>query len=86
MEVDKKPTVFAIGQAPWEKPRRRLTVVSAQADPSHCATCNRIHREVGTLCPYCSRAQARDEAHLARARQPQPSGPRIHTMREGWER
>ena len=85
LHVDQKPTVFAMGGAVWEKPRR-LAVMSAQADLTHCACCNRLHREVGLLCPYCSRAQANDETALARARQPQPSGPRIHGLREGWER
>lgn len=85
LTVDQKPSLFVVGNIPGRK-RRHLAVVSAQAEPSHCSCCNRIHREVGTLCPWCARAQQADETHLARARQPQPSGPRLHSLREGWER
>lgn len=85
LHVDVKPSLFVVGNIPGRK-RQHLAVVGAQADPSPCSCCRRIHREVGTLCPWCSRAQQRDETKAARARQPQPSGPRIHSLREGWER
>lgn len=82
LHVDVKPLVFTMPG--WGKAVRVDLPVSGPSKA--CSTCRRIHREVGTLCPYCSRAQQADETHLARARQPQPSGPRLHTFREGWER
>jgi len=49
-----------------------------------CVICSRPYRSPGSMCPYCARAQAADETHKARAKQPQPSQPRI-SIREGWE-
>ena len=51
--------------------------------PEPCRVCGRDAKG-SPLCDYCARAQHRDETHKARARQPQPTTPRIE-VREKWE-
>jgi hypothetical protein len=83
LAVDKKPLLFAFGDLPWQLKDPPVR------DPGHtqpCVVCGKTRPCIGGLCAFCSRAQHADECHLARARQPQPSGPRIHGLREGWER
>lgn len=80
--VDVKPSLFVVGEMPGRVTRELPEEDHGPLRP--CSVCTRLSRSY--LCPYCYRAQHRDECHLARARQPQPSGPRLHGFREGWER
>lgn len=84
LEVDKKPTMFLVGHLPGKANDPESPTLTIPVQP--CVVCGKTRGCLGGVCEYCARAQSRDEAHLARARQPQPSGPRLHGFREGWER
>lgn len=86
LEVDKRPTVFAMGGLVWSARPTHLPP-APDIEEGVCSVCGKARYVYPSgLCSFCSRAQAKDETHLARAKQPQPSGPRIHGLREGWER
>ena len=95
LHVDANPAKHVVPALPWmggesmaDRVQRSL-VGAAVRDYTNsgytCVVCSRPTRSVEHLtCPYCARAQQRDETAHARAKQPTPTHPRI-SVREAWE-
>ncbi len=87
--VDTQPLMFRMPDLPWQlrDPMPGQAPPAPEIEEGICGVCGKRRYLMPTgLCSFCSRAQQADETHLARAKQPQPSGPRLCSLREGWER